>query len=124
MNAKKIENKVKQVRWQMNAQGAFVGRFSVNRKPFGEFTVEMGIGLKNGKTSVSIKSGNYRCLDWHKECDTLEEAIECLEQEFDGIVELAAGMQEKHDAVMRKAAQEISRIIEARKRREGDILRW
>ena len=115
MNARKTEDKVKGVWWQMNGQGAFLGRFSVNRKPFGEFTVEMKIGLKNGKTSVSIKSWNYKVFDWHKECDTLEEAVECLEKEFDEIVKLAVEMQEQHDAVIRKAMQEINRIIEARK---------
>lgn len=115
MNTRKIEDKVKGVRWQMNGQGAFVGRFSVNRKPFGEFTVKMEIGLKNGKTSVSIKSYDYKAFDWHKECDTLEGAVECLEKEFDEIVKLAIEMQEQHDAVIRKAIQEINRIIEARK---------
>lgn len=115
MNAMKMKNKVENLRWQMNGNGGFVGRFFVNRKPFGEFTVKMEIGLKNGKTSVSIKSYDYKAFDWHKECETLEEAIECLEKEFDEIVKLAIEMQEQHDAVIRKAIQEINRIIEARK---------
>ena len=115
MNAMKMKNKVENLRWQMNGNGGFVGRFFVNRKPFGEFTVKMEIGLKNGKTSVSIKSYDYKAFDWHKECETLEEAIECLEKEFDEIVKLAIEMQEQHDAVIRKAIQEINRRIEARK---------
>ena len=75
-----------------------------------------GIYRENGNRLKKRQNKRYyKAFDWHKECETLEEAIECLEKEFDEIVKLAIEMQEQHDAVIRKAIQEINRIIEARK---------
>lgn len=112
MNAMKMKNKVEKLRWQMNGNGGFEGRFSVNRKPFGEFTVEVNIGVKDGMTGVIVKHEKYGGLYWSATCAKLEDAIEKLEDRFEHIGELAERMQKRYDEIMDQSRQAMSKAIQ------------
>lgn len=112
MNAVRIEQKVANLRWKYSEAGnGFVGKMEITRKPFGVFTVEIGVNPTDGTYSVTVTSEQYGGLHWGKTCRSMQEVIQAVEDRFESIEELAEQMQERFKEIEEYARRSVDEVI-------------
>lgn len=95
------------ISWRMKA-GVFQGQKEVNRKPFGDFTVQFKLDSTSGRTSVSVRSWNYEDLNKAEE----------LYEDFNGAVAGVAEYFEEIDDLTKNVSNEAKIRAEMAYRRE------
>ncbi|MBQ7913752.1 MAG: hypothetical protein IJ308_08470 [Clostridia bacterium] len=90
------ESKVQVARWKYNRElKGFVAEYEVMRQPFGRFKVGFCVYADGSGGFARIESEKYGGLYWKQEFNTLEEAMQGVDGQFERIQDLAKRMEKR-----------------------------
>lgn len=106
------ESKVQVLRWKYNrGEKGFVAKYSVTRKPFGEFEVKFCAREDGSGVWASVESKLYGGLYWGKSFKTLDEAMKGVDGQFENIQDLAKRMEKRLEELEEHRIKVANKVI-------------